>query len=48
MEETGLWQDILEARNIIAYHAQSLIYNINNNSVEGYNSVLAKYIGGKK
>lgn len=48
MEETGLWQDILGARNIVAHHAQSLIYNVNNNSVEGYNSVLAKFIGGKR
>lgn len=48
MEETGLWQDILGARNIVAHHAQSLIYNVNNNSVEGYNSVLAKCIGGKR
>lgn len=48
MEETGLWQDILGARNIVAHHAQSLIHNVNNNSVEGFNSVLAKFVGGKR
>ncbi|VVC39032.1 Restriction endonuclease type II-like,YqaJ viral recombinase,Exonuclease, phage-type/RecB, C- [Cinara cedri] len=43
MENCGLFKDILGARNIVAHHAQSLIYNVNNNAVEGFNSVVAKY-----
>lgn len=45
MENCGLWRDILGARNIIAHHANSLIYDVNNNVVEGFNSVIAKYVG---
>lgn len=48
MEKSGLWSDILSARNLLAHHTSSLIYNVNNNSVEGYNSVVAKYVGGKR
>lgn len=48
MENCGLFRDILGARNIVAHHAQSLIYNVNNNAVEGFNSVVAKYVGGKR
>ncbi|KAF0740340.1 Uncharacterized protein FWK35_00011062, partial [Aphis craccivora] len=48
METCGLWADISGAKNIVAYHAQSLIYNVNNNTVEGFNSVVAKFIGGKR
>lgn len=48
MQVSGLWTDILGARNIVAHHASSLIYNVNNNAVEGFNSVIAKFIGGKR
>jgi len=48
MQTSGLWVDILGARNIVAHHASSLIYNVNNNVVEGFNNVIAKYIGGKR
>jgi hypothetical protein len=48
MEKSGLWTDILYARNFLAHHASSLIYNVNNNSVEGYNSIVAKFVGGKR
>ncbi|KAE9524511.1 hypothetical protein AGLY_015099 [Aphis glycines] len=48
MENCGLFKDILGARNIVAHHAQSLIHNVNNNAVEGFNSVVAKYVGGKR
>lgn len=33
---------------MVAYHSNSLIYHVNNNCVETYNSVVAKYIGGKR
>ncbi|KAL4153150.1 hypothetical protein QTP88_000983 [Uroleucon formosanum] len=48
MKSCGLWADISGAINIVAHHAQSLIYNLNNNAVEGFNSVVAKFVGGKK
>jgi len=48
MDHCGLFKDILGARNIVAHHAESLIYNVNNNAVEGFNSVVAKYVGGKR
>jgi len=48
MESCGLWVDILGARNIVAHHSSSLIYNVNNNMVEGFNSVIAKHVGGKR
>jgi len=48
MEACGLWQDIIAAKNLVAFHADSLIHNLNNNFVECYNSVVAKFIGGKR
>lgn len=48
MESCGLWVDILGARNIVAHHSSSLIYNVNNNVVEGFNNVIAKHVGGKR
>lgn len=48
MVECGLWQDIIAAKNLVAYHADSLIYDVNNNYVESYNSVVAKFVGGKR
>jgi len=48
MQTSGLWADILGARNIVAHHVSSLIYNVNNNVVEGFNNVIAKYVGGKR
>lgn len=45
MEQSGLWADILSARNLLAHRSTSLIYYVNNNLVEGYNSVVAKYVG---
>jgi hypothetical protein len=34
MEKCRLWKDISAAKNLIAYHANSLIYNVNKNYVE--------------
>jgi len=47
IDNCGLYKDILGARNIVAHHAQSLIYNDNNNAIEAFNSVVAKYVGEK-
>ncbi|KAF0708968.1 YqaJ domain-containing protein, partial [Aphis craccivora] len=43
-----LWEDIICARNLLTYHTESLMYNFNNNEAELYNSILAKFIGGKR
>jgi len=48
MKKCGLWQDITAAKNLVAYHADSLIYDINNNCVVSYNSVVVKFVGGGK
>lgn len=48
LQKCGLWNDIIAAINLVAYHSNSLIYHVNNNCVETYNSVVAKYIGGKR
>lgn len=34
----GLWDDICKVRNVLVYHAESLMYN----------SILAKFVGGKQ
>ncbi|KAL4101104.1 hypothetical protein QTP88_021124 [Uroleucon formosanum] len=48
MEKCGLWQEILGVRNLVAHHSDSLINFVNNNCVESYNSVVAKYVGVKR
>lgn len=48
LKKSGLWDDITGAINLVAYHTDSLLYNVNNNYVESYNSVVAKYVGGKR
>lgn len=47
IENEGLWQDISATKNLVAYHADSLIYDVNNNCIESYNSVVAKFVDGK-
>lgn len=44
----GVWDDICRARNFLTYHTESLMYGYNNNSAELYNSILTKYVGGKR
>ncbi|KAL4083865.1 hypothetical protein QTP88_029181 [Uroleucon formosanum] len=48
LQKYGVWNDLIAAVNLVAYHSNSLIYHVNNNSVETYNSVVAKYVGGKR
>lgn len=48
LQKYGVWNDLISAVNLVAYHSNSLIYHVNNNSVETYNSVVAKYVGGKR
>ncbi|CAH1112090.1 unnamed protein product [Psylliodes chrysocephalus] len=48
MESSGLMEDIASAGNRLLQNTQSLILNMNNNAAETYNSVVAKFVGGKK
>ncbi|KAL4127182.1 hypothetical protein QTP88_011379 [Uroleucon formosanum] len=48
MQECGIWNDIIASINLVSYHSESLVYHVNNNAVESYNSIMAKYIGGKR
>lgn len=48
MKNSGLYQDIMVVVGRVARHAESLILNMDNNAAECYNSVLAKFIGGKR
>lgn len=48
LKKSGLWDDVTRAVNLVAYHTDSLLYNVNNNCVESYNSIVAKYVGGKR
>jgi len=48
MEICGLWQDVLGAISLVAHHSDSLVRFVNNNCVESYNNVVAKYVGGKR
>ncbi|CAI6371889.1 unnamed protein product [Macrosiphum euphorbiae] len=47
LKQFELWDDITRARHLLTYHTESLMYNFNNNAAELYNSILAKFIGGK-
>lgn len=48
MKECGMFNDIMVCANRLICHSTSLIKNMTNNSAENYNSVLAKFIGGKR
>lgn len=48
MEKCGLWLDVLEARNLVAHHSESLVHFVNNNCKESYNNVVVKYVGCKR
>lgn len=48
LSSLGVWDDITKARNLMSYHAESLLLNHNNNAAELYNSILTKFIGGKR
>lgn len=48
MKRVGLWDDISSIRSALTYHTESLMLNLNNNAAESYNSILAKFVGGKR
>lgn len=47
MQKCGVCNDVISGVNLVAY-SNSLIHHVNNNCVETYNSVVAKYVGGKR
>ncbi|XP_071055949.1 uncharacterized protein [Onthophagus taurus] len=48
MTECGVFQDLKTCLYRLEYFAYSLILNMTNNSAESYNSVVCKFIGGKR
>lgn len=48
LAECGLYQEVMSAVHRVAFHASSLIHSVTNNTVETYNSIVAKFVGGKR
>ncbi|KAJ8893919.1 hypothetical protein PR048_006520 [Dryococelus australis] len=48
LKDVGMWDEITAARNLVALHASSLIYNVSTNQAETFNSIVCKYVGGKR
>ncbi|XP_076545135.1 uncharacterized protein LOC143305429 isoform X2 [Osmia lignaria lignaria] len=44
----GVYEHIREILRPLLAHAESLLYNSNNNVVESFNGIIAKYTGGKR
>jgi len=48
MKLLGILDDVVSPKSLILFHAESLLYKLNNNAAESYNSILAKFVGGKR
>ena len=48
MKNSGVFSRIMDVLNSVSDHSKSLIQDVNNNAVEQYNSVIAKFVGGKR
>lgn len=48
MKESGIYQKMMRHVSYLTDHARSLLLNQNNNPVEHFNSIVAKFIGGKR
>ncbi|XP_077285484.1 uncharacterized protein LOC143910762 [Arctopsyche grandis] len=48
LQACGIWTDIQQYLLSLAGNADSLILDVTNNSVEQFNNVIAKFIGGKR
>ncbi|KAB0795633.1 hypothetical protein PPYR_12472 [Photinus pyralis] len=48
LKQTDLYDKLESFTNVLVRHASSLIYDVDNNTVEQFNSIIAKYIGGKR
>lgn len=44
----GLFEEITKAVRYLAYNSRSLIYDVDSNVVEQFNSIIAKFVGGKR
>ncbi|XP_075530168.1 uncharacterized protein LOC142563505 [Dermacentor variabilis] len=48
LRSTGVYEEILVAMNRVADNSFSLIHDVDNNAAEHFNSVVAKFVGGKR
>ena len=48
LRETAIYENIEEAMQQLFGKADSLLRGLNNNAVEGFNNIIAKFIGGKR
>lgn len=48
MVTNGIFNKLLDIMNRMKINAKSLIYDYDSNVVERYNSIIAKYVGGKR
>lgn len=48
MKECGLYRDVEICLNRIILNIDSLLYNMDNNTAEHYNSLVCKFVGGKR
>lgn len=48
LKNSGLFHKLMEITNNLADHAKSLLKDANNNIVEQFNSIVAKFVGGKR
>jgi hypothetical protein len=48
LTELGLFEKLEVAITHLSIFCESLLYNVNSNSVESYNSIISKFIGGKR
>ncbi len=48
MKKSGMYNSIMQALARLLENAKSLLYNLNTNFPEQFNSVIAKHLGGKR
>ena len=48
LNSCGLLSRLMELMNSLGDHSRSLLHNANNNAAEEYNSIIAKFVGGKR
>lgn len=49
MKGCGMWEEVMRVvRSCLFRHASSLIYDVDNNASEQYNSVTNKFLGGRR
>ncbi|XP_031353734.1 uncharacterized protein LOC116178384 [Photinus pyralis] len=48
LKHTDLHEKLESFINVLVHHARSLIHDVDSNIVEHFNSIIAKYIGGKR